>query len=305
MENCYEKTTKKRASNKIIDAHFLIIIAKKLIKIKARRRYLLYFLCYSLTFDVRFATIRSWNILIDALKLSLRCIKNMATKLMDVAKKNKSDEFYTQLVDIENELKHYKEQLSGKIIFCNCDDPYESNFFKYFAMNFNILGLKKLIATCYDSSPIAYSQLSIFPDIQEKKIPNTNRRAYKIEICEVEDYNQDGAVDLSDVEYLLKNKKNIMTLLNGNGDFRSEECIGLLKEADIVVTNPPFSLFREYVEQLESLVKNKTNSRLSLGFVLFLFGAGGRTRTGTVSLPVDFESTTSANSITPAQIAKS
>ncbi len=180
----------------------------------------------------------------------------MATKLMDVAKKNKSDEFYTQLVDIENELKHYKEQLSGKIIFCNCDDPYESNFFKYFAMNFNILGLKKLIATCYDSSPIAYSQLSIFPDIQEKKIPNTNRRAYKIEICEVEDYNQDGAVDLSDVEYLLKNKKNIMTLLNGNGDFRSEECIELLKEADIVVTNPPFSLFREYVEQLETYGKD-------------------------------------------------
>lgn len=77
-----------------------------------------------------------------------------------------------------------------------------------------------------------------------------NRRAYKIEICEVEDYNQDGAVDLSDVEYLLKNKKNIMTLLNGNGDFRSEECIELLKESDIVVTNPPFSLFREYVAQL-------------------------------------------------------
>ena len=171
-------------------------------------------------------------------------------KSLRQADRAKQDEFYTQLADIENELKHYKEQLSGKIIFCNCDDPYESNFFKYFAMNFNILGLKKLIATCYDSSPIAYSQLSIFPDIQEKKIPNTHRHAYKIEICEVEDYNQDGAVDLSDVEYLLKNKKNIMTLLNGNGDFRSEECIELLKEADIVVTNPPFSLFREYVAQL-------------------------------------------------------
>ncbi len=169
-------------------------------------------------------------------------------KSLRQADRAKQDEFYTQLADIENELKHYKEQLSGKIIFCNCDDPYESNFFKYFAMNFNILGLKKLIATCYDSSPIAYSQLSIFPDIQEKRIPNTHRRAYKIEICEVEDYNQDGAVDLSDVEYLLKNKKNIMTLLNGNGDFRSEECIELLKVADIVVTNPPFSLFREYVE---------------------------------------------------------
>ena len=194
---------------------------------------------------------RTRNILIDALKEKLRCINYMAgNKSLRQADRAKQDEFYTQLADIENELKHYKEQLSGKIIFCNCDDPYESNFFKYFAMNFNILGLKKLIATCYDSSPIAYSQLSIFPDIQEKRNPNTHRRAYKIEICEVEDYNQDGAVDLSDVEYLLKNKKNIMTLLNGNGDFRSEECIELLKVADIVVTNPPFSLFREYVEQL-------------------------------------------------------
>ncbi len=171
-------------------------------------------------------------------------------KSLRQADRAKQDEFYTQLVDIENELKHYKGQLSGKIIFCNCDDPYESNFFKYFAMNFNMLGLKKLIATCYDGSPIAFSQLSFFPDIKEKQILNRNRRAYKIEICEVEDYNQDGAVDLSDVEYLLKNKKNVMTLLNGTGDFRSDESIELLKEADVVVTNPPFSLFREYITQL-------------------------------------------------------
>ena len=172
----------------------------------------------------------------------------MPTETLRNARKNKADEFYTQLPDIEAELKHYKEQLRGKVIFCNCDDPYESNFFKYFAMNFNFLGLKKLIATCYDTSPIAYTQLSLFGE--EKTTPNKNRHAYKIEITETEDYNGDGAVDLSDIEWLLKNKKNSLSLLKGNGDFRSAECVELLKEADIVVTNPPFSLFREYVAQL-------------------------------------------------------
>lgn len=178
----------------------------------------------------------------------------MATKLMDNAKRNKADEFYTQLNDIELELKHYKDQLKDKVIFCNCDDPYESNFFKYFAMNFNHLGLKKLIATCYDDSPIAYTQLNIWGD--NKIIPNKNRHAYKIEINEVQDYNQDGATDLADVEYLLMNKNNTMTLLKGNGDFRSEECVELLKQSDIVVTNPPFSLFREYIEQLVNFNKD-------------------------------------------------
>ena len=164
------------------------------------------------------------------------------------ANKAKKDEFYTQLSDIENELNHYKEQLRGKVIFCNCDDPYESNFFRYFAINFNHLGLKKLIATCYDPSPIAYKQLSMFDDGQS--IANKNRKAYKIEITEVPDLNNDGAVDLADVETLLKSKNNTLILLEGNGDFRSEECVQLLKQADIVVTNPPFSLFREYVAQL-------------------------------------------------------
>ena len=172
----------------------------------------------------------------------------MAANTLREARKNKADEFYTQLSDIEQELKHYKEHFYGKIVFCNCDDPYESNFFKFFAMNFNILKLKKLIATCYDTSPIAYKQLSIFGE--ETIIPNNNRRAYKIEISEVADYNGDGAIDLSDVEWLLKNKKNALILLNGNGDFRSEECVELLKQSDIVVTNPPFSLFREYIAQL-------------------------------------------------------
>ena len=172
----------------------------------------------------------------------------MATQSFDNAKKNKADEFYTQLVDIELELKHYREYFKDKIVFCNCDDPYESNFFKYFAINFNHLGLKKLIATCYDSSPIAYTQLSLLGD--DKVIPNKNRHPYKIEITEVKDYNNDGATDLADVKYLLQNKKNTLTLLKGDGDFRSAECVKLLKESDVVVTNPPFSLFREYVAQL-------------------------------------------------------
>ena len=137
----------------------------------------------------------------------------MATKLMDNAKKNKTDEFYTQLADIEIELKHYKEYFKDKVIFCNCDDPFESNFFKYFSMNFNAFGLKKLICTSYDSSPIAYTQLS-FINGAEKTISNNNRKAYKIEITEVQDYNGDGAVDLSDVKYLLQNNKNSLTLLN-------------------------------------------------------------------------------------------
>ena len=171
------------------------------------------------------------------------------------ANKVKNDEFYTQLSDIEKELNHYKEQFKGKVIFCNCDDPYESNFFKYFAMNFNFLGLKKLIATCYESSPIIGEQLSLF-DVKPLVIKaKTKKHAYKIEITEVNDLNSDGAIDLSDVEYLIKNKKNTLKLLKENGDFRSKECVKLLKEADIVVTNPPFSLFREYVAQLEEFDK--------------------------------------------------
>lgn len=165
------------------------------------------------------------------------------------ANKSKEDEFYTQLEDIEKELKHYRNDFKDKVIFCNCDDPYESNFFKYFAMNFNTFGLKKLIATCYSSSPVANTQLSLF-DIIEPHTMGDNKKPYKIEITEVKDLNQDGAIDLFDVEYLLKNDKNTLSLLNGDGDFRSEECLELLKQADIVATNPPFSLFREYVATL-------------------------------------------------------
>lgn len=174
----------------------------------------------------------------------------MTTRLFERAKRNKADEFYTQLPDIEAEMRHYRDQFKGKVIFCNCDDPYESNFFKYFAMNFNFLGLKKLITTCYAGSSVMGEQLSLFDVVDLKKKNPDAKHPYKVEITEVKDENKDGAVDLGDVEYLLKNRKNVLTLLNGDGDFRSPECIELLKEADIVVTNPPFSLFREYVAQL-------------------------------------------------------
>jgi hypothetical protein len=165
------------------------------------------------------------------------------------ATRAKNDEFYTQLLDIEAELRHYRDQFRGKVVFCNCDDPYESNFFKYFAMNFGYLGLKKLITTSYTGSPITGEQLSLL-DIEGMPRDVPEKAAYRVEITEVPDANNDGAIDLSDVEYLLKNERNVLTLLAGNGDFRSAECIALLDEADIVVTNPPFSLFRQYVGQL-------------------------------------------------------
>ena len=133
------------------------------------------------------------------------------------AKSAKMDEFYTQLSDIEKELGHYKEYFKGKIVFCNCDDPEESNFWQYFTLNFEYLGLKKLISTHFEDS----------------------KPSYKLEI--VKDVNNDGKINKLDT---------IRTPLRQNGDFRSPECIEFLKEADIVVTNPPFSLFREYVAQL-------------------------------------------------------
>lgn len=156
------------------------------------------------------------------------------------AKRAKKDEFYTQLADIESELRHYREHFRGKRVFCNCDDPYESNFFRYFALNFNALGLKELVATCYEGSPIVGTELRL-----------STRRSYKVTIREVSDFDGNGAIDLADVaQLLLHSRKNVLTELKGDGDFRSPECVALLKKADIVVTNPPFSLFREYVAQL-------------------------------------------------------
>lgn len=182
------------------------------------------------------------------------------------ANKAKKDEFYTQLSDIEKELRHYKDYFNDKIVFCNCDDPYESNFFKYFAMNFNALGLRKLITTCYATSPVTGKEFQYYVDNsgQLSFIPSENnlpvsagneRKPYKVEITEVTDENGDGRIDLADVEYLMRNKQNTITLLEGDGDFRSPECVELLKEADIVITNPPFSLFRDYLALMEEYNK--------------------------------------------------
>ncbi len=174
------------------------------------------------------------------------------------AKKAKQDEFYTQLGDIEIELKYYKSQLRGKTILCNCDDPFESNFFRYFALNFNTLGLKKLIATSYVKSPIAGGQLSL---LDMEGLKPEGKEPYAIEINEVPDHKKRGATDLADVEYLLKHDANTSRALNcdgvyGAGDFRSRECVELLKQADVIVTNPPFSLFREFVAQIVAYDKH-------------------------------------------------
>lgn len=178
-------------------------------------------------------------------------------KNLHIAKKLKNDEFYTQLSDIENELRHYKQHFKGKVVFCNCDDPYESNFFKYFAINFNSLCLKKLIATGYVTSPVAGNELALFED--ESNVPKN--QPYAVYINEVSDLNGDGRIDLADVKLLLRKKKNTRRKLYGDdtypaGDFRCEESIALLKQADIVVTNPPFSLFRDYVAHLVKYNKN-------------------------------------------------
>lgn len=166
-----------------------------------------------------------------------------------------ADEFYTQLTDIESELRHYKDQFRGKVILCNCDDPYESNFFKYLAMNFNHLGLKKLITTSYAGSPIVGDQLPFF-DLPNADEFSKIKPVYKVEISEVPDLNGDGAIDIFDVEALLKSSKNAIVPLQGDGDFRSDECVALLKEADIVITNPPWSLIRDFISLLVEHKKN-------------------------------------------------
>lgn len=180
----------------------------------------------------------------------------MGNSQLSAAKKAKNDEFYTRMTDIEHELVHYKDHFKGKVVLCNCDDPFESNFFKYFALNFNPLGLKKLIATCYSGSPIAGGeyQPSLFDDDVDENT-GRHRRAYKAVVNVFRDTTGDGGLDMDDIRNLLDSGENELTELHGDGtygagDFRSKECLELLDEADIVVTNPPFSLFREYVATL-------------------------------------------------------
>ena len=151
----------------------------------------------------------------------------MANKNLNQAKNAKKDEFYTQLVDIENELRHYREHFRGKTVLCNCDDPRVSNFFHYFSYNFEQLGLKKLITTCYKN--------------QERDLFSQHDSERAIWLEYTGDHNGNRVPDPEEIG---------INYLKGDGDFRSPECIELLKRADIVVTNPPFSLFREYINQL-------------------------------------------------------
>ena len=171
-------------------------------------------------------------------------------KNLSLAARAKKDEFYTRIVDIENELRYYQKFFAGKTVLCNCDDPYESDFFKYFTIYFNQLGLKKLIATCYVGSPIVQTELDFFGTPNENPNFDKKKSAIRFDVTEIKDWNGDGATNLADVKWLLENNRNVVTYLKGDGDFRSPECVAALKEADIVVTNPPFSLFREYVAQL-------------------------------------------------------
>jgi Adenine-specific methyltransferase EcoRI len=173
------------------------------------------------------------------------------------AKRAKNDEFYTQYNDIQKEIEAYLEYdadvFSGKIVYCNCDDPFESNFFRYFVLSFKKLGLKQLITTSFKPSPIANKQLGLFGD--DKTLPIWQGRpkitANKFIISDVWDIDGNGEFSLRDVaEQLQANKNNEWAPLDEDGDFRSDECIDLLKQSDIVVTNPPFSLFREYMKQL-------------------------------------------------------
>lgn len=180
----------------------------------------------------------------------------MGNRNLTSAKRAKNDEFYTRMPDIENELRHYAEHFKGKTVLCNCDDPFESNFFRYFALNFDHLGLKKLMATSYCGSPIAGGeyQPSLFDDDVDAGT-GRHRKAYKAVVTHVEDTTGDGGFDMDDIKALLGGPGNEVTELHGNGeygagDFRSAECLKLLDEADVVVTNPPFSLFREYVATL-------------------------------------------------------
>ena len=170
----------------------------------------------------------------------------MTNNNLHEAKRAKNDEFYTQLSDIENELRYYRNHFNGKVVYCNCDDAFESNFFKYFVLNFNKLGLKKLITTCYSESS-TFDNNNVFKSITNNSL---SHKAYKAEIVTVYDKTGNGKIDMDDIIELFKSGENHLSELEGDGDFRSEECVELLKESDIVVTNPPFSLFREYGAQL-------------------------------------------------------
>lgn len=190
----------------------------------------------------------------------------MANQNLTNAKKAKKDEFYTRWEEIEKEVNAYieydKNVFKGKTILLPADDPFESNFFKYFAVHFNDYGLKKLIATSYDSSPVVNQQLSLFGDDENEE---KTGKAYKIELTHVNDFDHDGVFNIQDVEQFLEAEKmnlnsskgsKVLSYLHGDGDFvpgdfRSKEVTKLRDEADVIITNPPFSLFREFVKWVD------------------------------------------------------
>ena len=183
--------------------------------------------------------------------------RQATNKLLHKAKKSKSDEFYTQYVDIQKEVEAYLEynpdSFRDKVVYCNCDDPFESNFFRYFVLNFERIGLKQLITTSYKPPPVANMQLELFGNNETPKQIKGRPKvtANKFIINSVGDIDGDGEFNLKDVALQLKqNKQNEWAPLEDDGDFRSNECIEILKQSDIVVTNPPFSLFREFLKQI-------------------------------------------------------
>lgn len=161
------------------------------------------------------------------------------------AKSAKKDEFYTSYDDIQSEINNFEDGFAGKTVLCNCDDPFESNFSKFFLRNFNYLKLKRLICTSYAGSPVAGTQMSLFDNYNE---PVESNRGYVLDISSVPMANGRGVSD-DDINTLL-HKRGIVKRLKGNGDYRSDECLNYLKQADMVVTNPPFSKFREFVKTL-------------------------------------------------------
>lgn len=201
----------------------------------------------------------------------------MANNTLQDARRAKKDEFYTRLEDIEREMMHYTAHFRGATVLLNCDDPYESNFFQHFCLKFNDYGLKRLIATCYAGSTVAGREMPILeqalgldfgdepqdepqdepadsPAHEDSRSSKRQLKAYCVVIDHMEDYNHDGHIDEHDIPEMLRLFPP--TILHGDeqygaGDFRSRECVEYLRQADIVVTNPPFSLFREFVALLE------------------------------------------------------
>lgn len=169
-----------------------------------------------------------------------------SNKNLNRAKKNKDDEFYTLYSTIEKEIPYYEDQFRGKTVYCNCDDPHWSNFFRYFIYNFNRLGLKRLICSCFAGKAIYGVQRDLF---HEEKIISTPGVAWCADIHTVVDAEIPEDKELLDAEKLITLPGNSLTRLR-TGDFRSEECVALLRQSDIVCTNPPFSLARDFIDLL-------------------------------------------------------